>query len=28
VMPHHRRFDSRVLLPQAALIRRIFIPPR
>src|SRR5271156_2954423 len=27
VMPHNRRFDSRVMLPQAALIRRIFIPP-
>jgi hypothetical protein len=28
VMPHHRRFDSRVLLPQAAFTWRIFIPPR
>src|SRR5580698_3810928 len=27
VMPHHPRFDSRVLLPQAILIRRTFIPP-
>src|ERR1700732_3666744 len=27
VMPHHRRFDFRVLLPQAILLRRTFIPP-